>query len=233
MQQSPELDNLTEKLFTFGLSISKVLDLGSITNTLKAMHQMFEEYSKSSKKKVTEQVVANSTMQVYSSFGKQKVISENYKHKMEVIRKAIPNSLQHSLYIKPTHDAFFIPEQNYSNYEQYIEGVRFKQRIENENAIKPNKLVKPSSFKVLINPPISISLNLNEVVKNLCDVLMMLYNKFYDQQILSKTGIKALERIDKDIRKAIVEPLMQIIVSTALQTLESELGKIHDILMHN
>ena len=85
----------------------------------------------------------------------------------------------------------------------------------------------PYHFKVLTCPHIGIELDYCEVTKSLLDLLIIIYNKLYDNQALNQSIYSYIEKTDKEIMSRIIETITEDINELAKRLIYKQLGKIN------
>ena len=128
-------------------------------------------------------------------------------------------------------------EQHYNNYEEYImktstAGSQF-QASENNVAtrIHATKIdPKTPNFKVLFCHSVPINLDYCEVSTFLLDMLIIVYNKMYDNQFLNQAMLAHVEKIDQIVMGKVVKVLADDVNRVAKILAVKQLAKINKSL---
>eukprot|EP00347_Sterkiella_histriomuscorum_P019822 403340168 len=127
-------------------------------------------------------------------------------------------------------------EQHYNNYEEYImktsaAGSLYSSENSIASRIHATKVdLKTPNFKVLSCHSVPIQLDYCEVSSFLLDMLIIVYNKMYDNQFVNQQMLAHVEKIDSIIMNKVVKVLSDDINRVAKILAVKQLAKINKAL---
>ena len=112
------------------------------------------------------------------------------------------------------------PEQATTDYQTYFENtVQYDVEMNTDNLVK-------DAFKMFTYQHISYDLNLYEVSHSLMNILMLIYNKMYDNRWLNNKMFDHLEKVDDSIMTHIIEPITNIIEEIAEVLMNEQFSEV-------
>ena len=226
--------DLAAKFYSLAISFGRVVDLSNVVNTVYWLLQLFEEVNVFYFLKMNEDPVEMlwypPTQQSFQQLSKfeQACIGENeeeeeehdedhsrkWYNKNDSKSKKLIKSIEKANKAKETALLPFA-EQATTDYQTYFENtVQYDVEMNTDNLVQ-------DVLKMFTYQHISYDMNLYEVSHSLMNILMLIYNKMYDNRCLNNKMFSHLEKVDNSIMSHIIEPLTDIIEEIA-QTLMTE-----------
>ena len=238
--------------YAFAISFGRIIDLGNVSNTVYCLLQLFEEYKCFFFFKMKEDPIDRLwfpiTLQSYQQINKfndningidgdsSASLDDTHDHYEETAsirsnRKYMKPSDRTSQFKSINQLPF--PENSTTDFNTYFEST-VQYSIDDwksgSKRIEPGKI---EYFKIFSFQNIGFELDYYEVSHSLMSVLILIYNKMYDNRCLNESMFSYFEMIDKSIMETIIEPLTNQIETLAEQILDEQFTDIKNKLSYD
>jgi len=235
MQEQSTLYSQTEQFFLISLSIAKLLDMGNLSNYIKALQQLFEEfqiYYYGGAKLNT--IILNTQSFTLQPIRKQAKVAKEIRLKQkEILRNLSSNNgiKGDEDFIDATIGVFFPEEPDapieYKDFKMLHGSIGPRNEDTRSPQIRLKKVTsKNPDFHVLAVMNVPADLNFKDVVYTLCETMKLVYNKFFDIQSIDDGVLRQIFKMDQVMKKLILKPLCDIIGTAAARTIKQEIDSL-------
>lgn len=235
LQEQSTLYSQTEQFFILSLSIAKLLDMGNLSNFIKALQQLFEEfqvyYLGGGR---LNSIILNTQSFALQPIRKQAKVAKEIRAKQKETLRSLSasNSIRGNEYFIDATIGLFFPEEpdapiEYKDFKTMHGSIGQSNEDERIPQIKLKKVgTKNPDFHVLAVMNVPADLNFKDVAYTLCESMKLVYNKFFDIQSIDDGALRQIIKIDQVMKKLVLKPLSDIIGTAAARTIKLEMDSL-------